>query len=142
MQTYGRDSDEDDRDDDRTGFPGWQAPAVAATLFGVLSLFTRGRYADVSDAAWIGGHVMVGATIGLLVSLCDGPGPGTLLSRFLALISVATALLPIFGLPFNLAAYLMNRRHPGFHRTVSRVTLVIGVLLSCAIAGLLLAGRG
>ena len=85
---------------------------------------------------------MTGATIGLLVSLCDGRGPGTLLSRFLALISVVTALLPVFGLPFNIAAYLMNRRHPGFHRAVSRVTLAIGVLLSCATVGLLLLQRG
>ena len=85
-------------------------------MFGALSLFTRGRYADVGDGAWIGGHIVIGATIGPLVSLCDGPGPGTLLSRFLALISVATALLPIFGLPFNLAACLENRQRPGWAR--------------------------
>ena len=119
-------------------FPAWQAPVVAAVLFGLMSVFTRSRYENLDDGAWIGGHVIVGASIGLLVSLCDGPGPGTLLSRFLALVSVVTALLPLFGLPFNLAAYLMNRRHPGFHRTLSRVTLAFGLLLSCAVAGLLL----
>ena len=142
MPMYEHDNDVEERDEDRGGFPGWQAPAVAAALFGVLSLFTRGRYDDVSDGAWIGGHIVVGATIGLLVSLCDGPGPGTLLSRFLALISVATALLPIVGLPFNVAAFLMNRQHPGFHRTLSRVTLAIGALFACAVVGLLLAGGG
>ena len=131
---------DDDRSLNQPGFPLWQAPVVAAVLFGLMSVFTRGRYANVNDGIWIAGHVIVGATIGLLVSLCDGPGPGTLLYRFLALVSVVTALLPIFGLPFNLAAYLMNRRHPGFHRTVSRVTLAVGVMLSCAVAGLLLVG--
>src|SRR5690349_21117498 len=130
--------EDDELQDVQFGFPGWHGPAVAGALFGVLSLFTRGKYGDVSDGAWIGGHVVIGATIGLLVSLCDGPGPGTLLSRFMALISVITALLPLGGLPFNIAAYLMNRRYPGFHRTVSRVTLAIGVLLSCAAVALLL----
>lgn len=81
---------------------------------------------------------MVGATIGLLVSLCDGPGPGTLMSRFLALISVVTALLPLFGLPFNLAAFWTNRHYPGFHRTVSRVTLAVSILVSVVLGGLAL----
>jgi len=131
---------DDDQSLNQRGFPAWQAPVVAAVLFGLMSVFRRGGYANLNEGAWIAGNVIVGATIGLLVSLCDGPGPGTLLSRFLALVSVVTALLPIFGLPFNLAAYLMNRRHPGFHRTVSRVTLAVGVVLSGAVAGLLFVG--
>lgn len=113
-------------------FPAWQAPVVSAVLFAVLAFFTADEYAQVGLGVWVGGHIVVGASIGLLVSLCDGPGPGTLLSRFLALISVVTALVPILGLPFNVAAFWMNRPHPGFHRTVSRVTLAAGVLVSSA----------
>ena len=117
-------------EDASLGFPGWQGPIVAGAMFGALALFTDSAQWNVSGPVWFAGHIMVGATIGLLVSLCDGPGPGTLMSRFLALISVVTALLPVFGLPFNLAAFWMNRHHPGFHRTLSRVTLTIAVLTS------------
>jgi hypothetical protein len=121
-----------------TRFAAWKAPLVAGLLFGALALVRADRHTELDTAAWIAGHIVVGASIGLLVSLCDGPGPGTLLSRFLALISVVTALIPIIGLPFNIAAYVMNRHHPGFHRTLSRVTLVTGVLMSLAGLGLLI----
>jgi lysylphosphatidylglycerol synthetase-like protein (DUF2156 family) len=119
-----------DTQDEAAGFPAWQGPLVAGAIFGILALVNDHAKWEVSGAAWFAGHIMVGATIGLLVSLCDGPGPGTLTSRFLALISVVTALLPVFGLPFNVAAFWTNRHYPGFHRTVSRVTLGIGVLFS------------
>ena len=39
-------------------------------------------------------------------------------------------LLPLFGVAFNLAAYVMNRQHPGLYRTISRVTLVAAVIWS------------
>jgi hypothetical protein len=135
-------SDLDTREEERPGFPAWQGPLVASLMFGALALVTDHAQWEVSGPAWFAGHIMVGATIGLLVSLCDGPGPGTLMSRFLALISVVTALLPVFGLPFNIAAFWTNRHHPGFHRTVSRVTLGIGVLVSVGLpVVLLLAAR-
>lgn len=79
----------------------------------------------------------MGALIGLLVALCDGPGPGTVVSRFLALISPATMLLPIFGVPFTAAAFFANRRHPGVFRTISQVTLVGSLLFSLVIAWML-----
>ncbi len=134
--------DLDPSGDERPGFPAWQGPVVAATLFGALALFTHNGKWQVSAAAWFAGHIVVGATIGLLVSLCDGPGPGTLLSRFLALISVVTALLPILGLPFNVAAFWTNRHDPGFHRTVSRVTLAVAVIWSAVAAGVLVLSAG
>jgi hypothetical protein len=123
-------SDLDTPENETPGFPAWQGPLVAGAMFGILALVNDHAKWEVSGAAWFAGHIMVGATIGLLVSLCDGPGPGTLMSRFLALISVVTALLPVFGLPFNIAAFWTNRPYPGFHRTVSRVTLGLGVLVS------------
>ena len=79
---------------------------------------------------WVGGFGLLGAAVGVLVALCDGPGPGTLISRFLALMSPVTAALPLFGVPFNLAAFVMNRHHPGLYRTISRVTLVAAVIWS------------
>ena len=131
-------SEHDTGEEEASGFPAWQGPIIAGAMFGVLALVTDHAKWEVSAAPWFAGHIMVGATIGLLVSLCDGPGPGTLMSRFLALISVVTALLPVVGLPFNLAAFWTNRHHPGFHRTVSRVTLGIGVLISVVLPVVLL----
>jgi hypothetical protein len=72
----------------------------------------------------------VGALIGVLVALCDGPGPGTLLSRFLALITPVAMLLPIVGVFFTVAAYIANRNHPGMYRILSRATLAISLLVS------------
>jgi len=133
-------SDLETGEEEASGFPAWQGPLIAGAMFGVLALVTDHEHWEVSAAPWFAGHIMVGATIGLLVSLCDGPGPGTLMSRFLALISVVTALLPLFGLPFNLAAFWTNRHYPGFHRTVSRVTLAVSILVSVVLGGLALMG--
>lgn len=76
----------------------------------------------------------------MLVALCDGPGPGTLVSRFLALISPATGLRPIVGLPFTAAAYVANRHHPGVYRTVSQVTFVGSLLFSLVVAWMRIVG--
>ena len=102
------------------------APVGAASLFHTNDVdrwpdFSGDDLASRYPGITMTNRCIVGATIGLLVSLCDGPGPGTLMSRFLALISVVTALLPVFGLPFNIAAFWTNRHYPGFHRTVSRI---------------------
>jgi len=48
--------------------------------------------------------------------------------------SPVTALLPVVGLPFTAAAYFANRRHAGFHRTISRMAFVASVLVSIAVA--------
>ena len=89
-------------------------------------------YVDDRDITlqWLAGSTGVGALIGLLVLLCDGPGPGTLLSRFLALISPFTMLLPVAGVLFNVAAYMANRNHPGMYRSMSRLTLGISLIIS------------
>jgi hypothetical protein len=51
--------------------------------------------------------------------------------------SPVTALLPIVGLPFNAAAYLANRRHPGGYRAIALFSLVGSLVLSIAAAWLL-----
>jgi hypothetical protein len=110
---------------------------VAIGLFGLKSAGDFGRGVT---PVWLAGHAFAGALIGCLVALCDGRGPGTLVSRFLALISPATALLPIFGLRFNIAELWFNRAHPGGHRTLSRITFVLALLVSAAVVLLLLTG--
>ena len=112
------------------GLSPWLAPAVAGVLFMLFSLSVAKDADRAITLEWVGGFGLTGAAIGVLVALCDGPGPGTLLSRFMALISPVTAALPLFGIPFNLAAYVMNRQHPGLYRTISRVTLVAAVIWS------------
>ena len=126
----------------RRRFPAWQAPMVGAALVGLFGLKSAGDFGREVTAGWIAGHSAVGAFIGCLVSLCDGPGPGTLVSRFLALISPATALLPIFGLPFNFAAFWVNRAHPGLYRTLSRITLGVALIVSVVVVFLLLIQAG
>ncbi|MEO7274189.1 MAG: hypothetical protein ABI211_19495 [Vicinamibacterales bacterium] len=103
---------------------------MAGVLFMLFSLSVAKDADQPITVEWVGGFGLTGAAVGVLVALCDGPGPGTLLARFLALMSPVTAALPLFGLPFNAAAYFMNRQHPGLYRTISRVTLVAGVIWS------------
>lgn len=79
--------------------------------------------------------------IGLLVALADGPGPGTLLSRFLALVSPATAFLPIIGPVLTAVAYFSNRSNPGAYKTLSAIAFVASLALHVAFAvALLLSG--
>ena len=118
--------------------PSWQAPIIGAIVVILFGLQLAGRMDRPITALWVAGSGATGALIGLLVALCDGPGPGTLVSRFLALISPATALLPIFGVPFTAAAYFANRRHPGVYRTISQITFVGSLLVSLVIAWLLI----
>ena len=82
--------------------------------------------------SWLAACAVIGIVIGLLVALCDGPGPGTLVSRFLALVSPVTALLPFFGIIFTGAAYVANRNHPGVYRTISRISVILTALISLA----------
>jgi hypothetical protein len=112
------------------GLSPWLAPAVAGVLFMLFSVSVAKDADHPVTVEWVGGFGLMGAAIGVLVALCDGPGPGTLISRFLALMSPVTAALPLFGVPFNLAAYVLNRQHPGLYRTISRVTLVAAVIWS------------
>jgi hypothetical protein len=113
-----------------TGLPPWLAPVVAGALFMLFSVSVAKDADQPITVEWVGGFGLMGAAVGVLVALCDGPGPGTLISRFLALMSPVTAALPLFGVAFNLAAYVMNRQHPGLYRTISRVTLVAAVIWS------------
>lgn len=113
-----------------SGFPSWQAPIVGAIVVGIFGLYTASELERPITIAWVAGSVLVGAVIGVLVALCDGRGPGTVVSRFLAVISPATALLPIAGLPFNVAAYIANRRHPGMYRTISRISMAVAVVVA------------
>jgi hypothetical protein len=122
----------------RPGLPSWQAPIIGAIVVIVFGLQLAGRMERPITALWVAGSGATGALIGLLVALCDGPGPGTLVSRFLALISPATALLPIFGVPFTAAAYFANRRHPGVYRTISQVAFVGSLLFSLVIGWMLI----
>jgi hypothetical protein len=112
------------------GLSPWLAPPVAGALFMLFSVSVANDAEHPITVEWVAGFGLTGAAVGVLVALCDGPGPGTLLSRFFALISPVTAALPLFGVPFNLAAYFMNRQHPGLYRTISRVTLVAAVIWS------------
>ena len=126
----------------RPGMPSWQAPFIGAIVVILFGLRLAGQMERPITALWVAGSGVTGAAIGLLVALCDGPGPGTLVSRFLALISPVTALLPIVGLPFNIAAVWFNRAHPGWHRTLSRITFVAALLVSAVAVVLLLSGAG
>jgi hypothetical protein len=124
-------------DNVRPGRPAWQAPiagAIVLTVVGLRLAYVQGQPITVE---WLAGSAGVGALIGLLVALCDGPGPGTVIGRFLALVSPVTTLLPVVGVIFNLAAYATNRHHPGFHCILTRVTLVISLALSAAALWLL-----
>ena len=120
-------------------FAPWQGPIVGALVLIISSLWFAYDMGRPVTAAWVAGHALVGALLGSLVGLCDGDArSGTLVSRFLALVSPATALMPLVGLPFNVAAWLANRRFPGPLRTLSRVTLVVAVVWSLAVVAVLL----
>lgn len=114
--------------------PPWQAPIIGAIVVILFGLYLAGEMEQPITVRWVAGSGATGALIGLLVALCDGPGPGTLVSRFLALISPATALIPIVGVLFTAAAYVANRRHPGVYRTISQITFVGSLLLSLVFA--------
>ena len=117
----------------RPGRPAWQAPIAGAIL--LLLLGVRLAYKEDREITleWLAGFAGAGALMGVLVALCDGPGPGTLVSRFLALVSPVTMFLPAIGVVFTLVAYVSNRKHPGFYRTVTRVTLPLSIAISALI---------
>ena len=112
------------------GWPAWYAPMVGMLVVALEAAWLAGRLGREITPAWVAGGALLGALIGCLVALCDGPGPGTVVSRFLALISPVMAVFPLFGLPFNLAAVVANGRHSGWPRTLSRITLVVSLLVS------------
>lgn len=114
----------------RPGRPAWQAPIAGAILLMLVGM--RLAYTDEREITlvWLAGFAAAGALIGLLVALCDGPGPGTLISRFLALVSPVTMFLPFIGVVFTVVAYVSNRKHPGLYRTVTRVTLPMSIAIS------------
>ena len=114
----------------RPGRPAWQAPIAGAAFVTLIGLQIACQNERDITLQWLAGHAGIGALIGLLVLLCDGPGPGTLLSRFLALISPFTMLLPVAGVLFNVAAYVTNRNHPGMYRSMSRLTLGISLIIT------------
>jgi hypothetical protein len=119
--------------------PAWQAPLAGAVLLSLYAVRAAYSLNRPVTGEWLAGSALLGASIGLLVALCDAPNTrGTTVGRFLALISPATALMPIFGLPFNAAAWWSNRRHPGGLRTLSRLTFAASVVWSLATAALLL----
>lgn len=119
--------------------PAWQAPLAGAVLLILFAVRTAYSLNRPVSGGWLAGSAILGASIGLLVALADAPNnQGTTVGRFLALISPATALMPIVGLPFNAAAWWANRHHPGGLRTLSRVTLAASVGWSLATAALLL----
>jgi len=120
-------------------FPPWQAPVAGALLLALFGVWDARSLEYPVTVRWLAGHALTGAAIGFLVALCDDPSAaGTLVSRFLALVSPVTALLPIVGLPFNAAAWWANRHHRGLCRTLSRVTLVAAVVWSLTVTALLL----
>jgi hypothetical protein len=121
----------------RPGMPSWHAPIAGAIVISFFGLYMASEMERPLTIAWVAGSALIGTVVGLLVALCDGPGPGTVVSRFLGLISPATALLPIFGLPFNVAAYVANRHHPGMYRTLSRVSMAVAVIVAAGFIGLL-----
>lgn len=122
-------------DDKNRGFTNqpmssWRAPFVGAIVVGLLGVWAAYDIERPLTFAWVVVWAGVGSLIGLLVALVDGPGPGTVVSRFLALISPVTAWLPFIGVPLAAAAYLTNRRHPGGYRSLSRAALAASIVFA------------
>lgn len=118
--------------------PSWQAPIVGAIVVGLLGLRAAYGMGQAITVAWVSGWAGAGLLVGLLVALLDGPGPGTLLSRFLAPVSPVTAVLPIAGPALTAAAYFSNRRHLGVYKTLSAITFVASLALTAVYAAVLL----
>jgi hypothetical protein len=113
-------------------------PPVLAPLFGAVIVGAAGLWhaweTGASITSWVAGSVLTGALIGVLVMLLDGGGDGTLLPQFLAVTSPLTALLPLFGLPFVVAAWIANRGRPGPYRALARASLVLAGLVTTLVA--------
>jgi hypothetical protein len=65
----------------RPGMPSWQAPIIGAVVVILFGLRLAGQMERPITAQWVVGSAVAGALIGVLVGLCDGPGPGTWHSR-------------------------------------------------------------
>jgi len=123
------------RSDQPTGYmrrrrPRWQAPVAGAIVLGLLGLRAAYGIERAVTVGWLAGWVGAGLLIGLLVALVDRPGPVTLLSRFLALISPVVTFLPIIGPVLTAAAYFSNRANPGAYRTLSAIAFVASLALT------------
>jgi hypothetical protein len=133
----------DERDDGpaAAGLPPVLAPLVGAVIVGAAGLWHAWETGASSTSAWVAGSVLTGALIGVLVMLLDGGGDGTLVPRFLAVTSPLTALLPLFGLPFVLAAWITNRGRPGPYRTVARASLFLAGLVTALVVAAFVLSR-
>ena len=120
--------------------PPWQAPIAGAFVVALAGVWVASRMGVPITVRWLSGCGGTGLLIGCLVALTDGPGPGTQLSRFLALISPIAAVLPIAGLALSAVAYWSNRRCSGWYRTLSCVALVESVAFHLFAALLLIYG--
>jgi len=130
---------DDDTGDIGRGDPAWLAPIAGAIVVALAGVWTASEMGEPITLVWVSGWAGAGVLIGCLVAILDRPGPGTLISRFLAVISPIAALLPIVGVAFGVAAYASNRHHPGPYRTLSRIAVAESVVVSVFYAVVLLA---
>ncbi len=56
--------------------------------------------------------------------------PGTLMSRFFAVLSPLLCFVPVLNLIWSVSAFLMNRHVYGWPKTVSKIGLVLSALFS------------
>jgi hypothetical protein len=131
---------------DRT-FPRWYAP-ILCSLLGVVAAAeaTRDKGIDQAQAialGWLGGFIF-----GLLIFLLDPPAAdfdddanlsitalarrGNLVTRLLAVLSVALMWLPLGGSIFGIAAIVANWHATGWPRTASIVGFIVSLLPTAA----------
>jgi len=128
---------------------------VGAVAGGFLGARAARRQGEGFSPTWLAGGAILGVVAGLFVSLLDRPraegersseekqafeggqaagiqtqSSGSLIARFLAVLTVLLCWVPFVGLILGGVAWLLNRNVQGWPKTASRIGTFIAVLIT------------
>jgi hypothetical protein len=139
-------------------YPRWSAPFIGMIAGAGIALKVGEDIGEGFSPTVLVGGLIAGGLAGGLIFLIDvkpaedkslsrqgrygEPGdtqgdPGTLMSRFFAVLSPLLCFVPVLNLLWSVSAFFMNRRVYGWPKTVSKIGLVLSVLFSVLILILL-----
>jgi hypothetical protein len=142
-------------------YPRWSAPFIGAIMGGVIALKVSGEAGNGFSPTTLGMGAAVGGLAGALIFLIDvqpkeketltsrardrklgieKQNPGTLMSRFFAVLSPLLSWVPFLNVIWSIAAFLMNRKVQGWPKTISKIGLVLTVLF-CILFGIILSQK-
>lgn len=132
-------------------YPRWSAPFVGMIVGAGISLKVGEDVGEGFSPMTLVVGLIAGGLAGGLIFLIDvnpptdmslsgrdrygEPGqpkgdPGTLMSRFFAVLSPLLCFVPILNLIWSVSAFLMNRQVYGWPKTLSKIGLVMSALFS------------